>query len=369
MREKSAILVQCGAGSAAGTGGNFMRYNFMNDYNELGHERILDAIARANREQDNAYGLDAHCERAKELIRARLNGAQSDVHFLVGGTQTNLTIIAASIKPYQGVICAESGHINTHETGAIEATGHKVLALPTADGKITAQQVESCAAAHYADVNAEHIVQPGMVYLSQPTEVGTIYAKSELEAIRRVCVRYGMPLYIDGARLGNSFAAVGADLFLPELAQLTSAFSIGGTKMGALFGEALVISDPALKKDFRYHIKQRGGMLAKGRLLGIQFETLFTDGLYDEIGRHAVTQALRIAEGVRARGYALFADSPTNQVFPILPKTLLATLSQEFGYAFWQEFDLENDVVRFCTSWATPPEMVDALLQSIPAKQ
>ena len=346
-----------------------MRYNFMNDYNELAHERILDAIANANREQDNSYGLDARCERARELIRARLGDTPSDVHFLVGGTQTNLTIIAASIKPYQGVICAESGHINTHETGAIEATGHKVLALPTNDGKMTAGQVEACAAAHYADGNAEHIVQPGMVYLSQPTEVGTVYHKSELEAIRRVCDRYGMPLYIDGARLGNSFAAAGADVFLPELARLSSAFSIGGTKMGALFGEALVINDPALKKDFRYHIKQRGGMLAKGRLLGIQFETLFEDGLYDEIGRHAVTQAQRIAAGVMERGYTLFADSPTNQVFPILPKALLKTLSQEFGYAFWQEYDRENDVVRFCTSWATPQKMVDDLLERIPKKR
>jgi threonine aldolase len=208
-----------------------------------------------------------------------------------------------------------------------------------------------------------------MVYLSQPTEVGTVYQKSELEAIRRVCDRYGMPLYIDGARLGNSFAAAGADLFLPELARLSSAFSIGGTKMGALFGEALVINDPALKKDFRYHIKQRGGMLAKGRLLGIQFGTLFEDGLYDEIGRHAVTQAQRIASGVRSRGYALFTDSPTNQVFPILPKALLKSLSREFGYAFWQEYDRENDVVRFCTSWATPPEMVDDLLERIPKKR
>jgi threonine aldolase len=177
-----------------------------------------------------------------------------------------------------------------------------------------------------------------------------------------------MPLYVDGARLGNSFAAAGADVFLPELAKYTSAFSIGGTKMGALFGEALVINDPALKKDFRYHIKQRGGMLAKGRLLGIQFETLFADGLYDEIGRHAVTQAQRIAAGVQAKGYALFVDSPSNQVFPILPRELLKTLSNDFGYAFWQVFDAENDVVRFCTSWATPPEIVDALLESIPAK-
>jgi threonine aldolase len=346
-----------------------MRYNFMNDYNECAHERILDAIARANRDQDNSYGLDSRCDHARALIRTRLGGAACDVHFLVGGTQANLTIIAASIKPYQGVICAESGHINTHETGAVEATGHKALALPSGDGKITAEQIERYTAAHYADDNAEHIVQPGMVYISQPTEVGTVYCRSELEAISRVCAKYGMPLYIDGARLGNSFAARGADVFLPELARLASAFTIGGTKMGALFGEALVMSDPAMKKDFRYHMKQRGGMLAKGRLLGIQFETLFSDGLYDEIGRHAVEQAQRIADGVKARGYAMFTDSPTNQVFPILPKTLLQTLSRDFGYAFWQEFDAKNDVVRFCTSWATPPEMVDALLESIPQKR
>jgi threonine aldolase len=286
-----------------------MRYNFMNDYNECAHERILEAIAHANREQDDSYGLDTRCEHARELIKAKLGGAQSDVHFLVGGTQTNLTMIAASIKPYQGVVCANSGHINVHETGAIEATGHKVLPLPTDNGKITAEQIAHHVAAHYADATAEHMVQPGMVYLSQPTEVGTVYSKDELRAISRVCLLYGMPLYVDGARLGNAFAAEGADVFLPELAKYTSAFSIGGTKMGALFGEALVINDPALKKDFRYHIKQRGGMLAKGRLLGIQFETLFTDGLYDEIGRHAVKEAQRIATGMQTKGYKLLVDS------------------------------------------------------------
>lgn len=346
-----------------------MHYNFMNDYNECAHERILEAIALANRAQDDSYGLDSRCERARALIQTRLGGAESDVHFLVGGTQVNLTIIAASLKPYQGVISAESGHINVHESGAIEVTGHKVLPLPTANGKITAEQIASHVAAHYADATAEHMVQPGMVYLSQPTEVGTIYTKRELEAIWRVCLLYGMPLYVDGARLGNAFAAEGADVFLPELAKYTSAFSIGGTKMGALFGEALVINEPLLKKDFRYHIKQRGGMLAKGRLLGIQFETLFTDGLYGEIGRHAVAQAQRIAAGVQSKGYALFVDSPTNQVFPILPRELLKTLSTEFGYAFWQTFDAENDVVRFCTSWATPLDAVDALLKSIPTKK
>jgi threonine aldolase len=346
-----------------------LHYNFMNDYNECAHERILDEIARANREQDDSYGLDNRCANACALIRKQLGGADSDVHFLVGGTQVNLTIIAASIKPYQGVVCAESGHINVHETGAIEATGHKVLSLPTSNGKISAGQIEQYIAAHYADATAEHMVQPGMVYLSQSTEVGTVYTKSELEAIFSVCRQYGMPLYVDGARLGDALAAKNADVFLQELAQYTSAFSIGGTKMGALFGEALVINDTSMKKDFRYHMKQRGGMLAKGRLLGIQFETLFADGLYEEIGRHAVSQAQRIATGVLAKGYSLFADSPTNQVFPILPRELLKTLASEFGYAFWQTFDEHNDVVRFCTSWATPPEMVDALLESIPPKE
>lgn len=345
-----------------------MLYNFMNDYNECAHERILEAIAQANRDQDDSYGLDRRCANARMLIQARL-GAKSDVHFLVGGTQANLTIIAASIQPYQGVVCAECGHINVHETGAIEATGHKVLPLPTEHGKISAAQIAQYVAAHYADATAEHMVQPGMVYLSQPTEVGTVYRKRELEAISSVCKQYDMPLYIDGARLGNSFAVEGADVFLPELAQFASAFSIGGTKMGALFGEALVINDPAIKKDFRYHMKQRGGMLAKGRLLGIQFETLFKDGLYDEIGRHAVSQAQRIAAGVQAKGYALFVASPSNQVFPILPRGLLQTLAMEFGYAFWQTYDEQNDVVRFCTSWATPPQMVDALLQRIPNKK
>jgi len=346
-----------------------MQYNFMNDYNECAHESILEAIARANREQDLAYGMDAACERARSRILAELGGAEeSGVHFLVGGTQTNLTIVAASIKPYQGAIAPVTGHINVHESGAIEATGHKVLSIPSSDGKLSAAAVKRYVDAHYADETAEHMVQPGMVYISQPTEVGTIYSRDELVALRGVCKAYGMPLYVDGARLGCALAAEGNDVTLPDLARYTSAFSIGGTKMGALFGEALVVNDPALNKDFRYLIKQRGGMLAKGRLLGIQFETLFTDGLYYKIGRHAVHEAQRLADGILARGYELFADSPTNQIFPILPKALLKTISQSFGYAFWQDYDADNDVVRFCTSWATPPEQVDALLGMIPKK-
>lgn len=346
-----------------------MLYNFMNDYNECAHERILDAICKANREQDDSYGLDTRSEHARRLISAELGGAESDIHFFVGGTQTNLTIIAACLKPYQGAIAAVSGHINVHESGAIEATGHKVLALPSSNGKLTAEQIDRAVRAHYEDATAEHMVQPGMVYLSQPTEVGTVYSKSELTAIWSVCGKYGMPLYLDGARLGTALVCEGADLTLGDLVTLSSAFSIGGTKMGALFGEALVINDPALKKDFRYLMKQRGGMLAKGRLLGIQFETLFSNGLYYDIARHEVEQARRLVSGLRERGYEMLVDSPTNQVFPILPKALLAKLEQSFGYSFWQAFDAENDVVRFCTSWATPPEMVDVLLEQIPYKR
>lgn len=346
-----------------------MLYNFMNDYNECAHERILEAISEANREQDNSYGLDTRCERARNLIQKAIGNPESDVQFLVGGTQTNTTVIAASLKPYQGVIAAVSGHINVHETGAIEATGHKVLVLPTPDGKITAEQIEQSVRAHYEDSTAEHMVQPGMVYLSHPTEVGTIYQKNELIAIWNVCQKYDMRLYIDGARLGTALVARGADITLNDLSKYTSAFSIGGTKLGALFGEAVVLNDSSLKKDFRYHIKQRGGMFAKGRLLGIQFETFFTDGLYFEIARHSVLQAERISEGLRKRGYRLFVDSPTNQVFAILPKSIIEQISESFGYSFWQAFDEENDVVRFCTSWATPPQMVDALLDCIPLKK
>lgn len=346
-----------------------MQYNFMNDYNECAHEKILEAIAKANREQDGSYGLDSRCEKARALILKELGGADVSVHFLVGGTQTNTTLIAAAIRPYQGVVAPNTGHINVHESGAIESTGHKVLSIPAKNGKITAGQIETLAAAHYADETAEHMVQPGMVYLSNPTELGTLYNKAELTAISEVCKRYKMPLYVDGARLGCALVAEGNDLTLPDYARLASAFSIGGTKLGALFGEALVIGDPAINKDFRYLIKQRGGMLAKGRLLGIQFETLFTGGLYCEIARHEVSLAQKLANGFRARGYELYVNSPTNQVFPVLDKPLQKTLAGRFGYAYWQAYDEGSDVVRFCTSWATPPEQVDALLAAVPQKQ
>ena len=261
------------------------------DYTEGAHPRILEALIRTNMEQTKGYSEDEHCENARKLIREKCGSADADVHFLVGGTQTNMTVIAAALRPHQGVICAQSGHINVHETGAVEATGHKVLALPSEDGKITADQIKTVCDEHDHD---EHMVQPGMVYISNPTENGTLYNKKELQAISEVCKEYGLPLFLDGARLGYGLAAQGNDITLPDLAQYCDVFYIGGTKVGALFGEAVVITREALKKDFRYFIKQKGGMLAKGRLLGIQFEELFRDDLYMEVSAHADRLAMKI---------------------------------------------------------------------------
>ena len=338
-------------------------YSFMNDYSEGAHERILDALAKTNREQTVGYGCDEHCGHARELIKKQLRARNCEIHFLVGGTQTNTTVIASVLRPHQGVLAAETGHINVHESGAVEATGHKVLPLPSGDGKITAAQVEAAVKAHFVDENAEHAVQPGMVYISNPTEVGTIYKKKELTALKKVCDKYKLPLFLDGARLGCALVSDENDLTLHDLARLCSVFYIGGTKMGAMFGEAVVFSDLALAKDFRYMIKQRGGMLAKGRLLGIQFETLFADDLYFELAKHADAMARKLTAGLRAQGYSFLADSPTNQVFPILSKAGIEALAKEFQFEIWKNIDAEHDAIRLCTSWATEERQVDALLE------
>ena len=287
------------------------------------------------------------------------------MHFLVGGTQTNTTVIASILRPYQGVIAPTSGHINCHETGAIESTGHKVLALPTDNGKITAQQIEEYYLWHHTSPDFEHIVMPGMVYISYPTEGGTIYSKAELTAIYETCQRCGLPLYIDGARMGYGLMSDECDLTLPELARLCDVFYIGGTKVGALFGEAVVVMNPALKKDFRFFMKQRGGMLAKGRLLGIQFDTLFTDDLYLKISRHAIDMAHQIREIFVSAGYPLLFDSPTNQQYPIMPDSELAEIGKNFGYEYWERVDETHSGVRFCASWATTQENVDALREAV----
>ena len=338
---------------------------FDSDYLEGCLPEILERLNATNLEQTVGYGEDAHCAAAREKIRAAVGRPDAEIHFLVGGTQTNTTVISSLLKPYQGVVCAESGHINVHETGAIEHGGHKVLALPATAGKITAAQVEETFAAHRDDANHEHMVQPGMVYISYSTELGTLYTKAELSAISEVCRRWGRPLFIDGARLGYGLASPVSDLSLQELAALADVFYIGGTKQGALFGEAVVFCNPALANEFRYHIKQNGGMLAKGRLLGIQFETLFTDNLYLRAARHAIDQAFRLRDGLRAKGYRFLCDSPTNQQFPILEDSQIEALRTDFGFEFWQRIDASHSAVRFCTSWATTDEAVNALLAAL----
>ena len=343
-----------------------MRHDFSNDYSEGAHEAILSALERTNREQGGTYGLDRYSEEARERIRSLLERPESAVHFLTGGTQVNATLLTAALRPHQGVLCARTGHINVHEAGAVEAGGHKVLPLPHTEGKVDAATVERAFIAHYTDATAEHMVQPGALYISHPTELGAVYSKGELRALRQVCGQYNAKLYLDGARLGCALTAEGCDVTLRDLAELTHAFTIGGTKMGALFGEALVINDPALDQDFRYILKQRGALLAKGRLLGLQFLTLFTDGLYFDLARHANAQAARIREGLKEKGAPLLSQAPTNQVFAILERDSLKSLEGEFGFAFWQKMDDRRDAVRFCTSWATPPAAVDALLDAIP---
>ncbi len=338
---------------------------FNSDYLEGAHPAIMQALERTNLCQSVGYSEDEYCAAAREKIKAACQAPDADVHFLVGGTQTNTTVIASILRPYQGVLTAVSGHINCHETGAIESTGHKVLALPTNNGKITAKQVDDYFVWHRDNPDYEHMVMPGMVYISFPTEGGTIYSKQELTDIYAVCQKHGMPLYIDGARLGYGLMADACDLTLPELAHLCDIFYIGGTKVGALFGEAVVVMNPALKKHFRFFMKQRGGMLAKGRLLGIQFDTLFTDDLYFKIARHAMEMAYQIRDIFVSNGYSLYFDSPTNQQYPIVTDEELAIISKEFGSEYWDRIEPNLNAVRFCASWATTQENVDALREFI----
>ena len=340
---------------------------FNSDYLEGAHPSIMVKMAETNMVQTVGYGEDEYCEAAREKIKVACQAPEADVHFLVGGTQTNTTVIAAILRPWQGVISAVSGHINCHETGAIESTGHKVITLPTDDGKITAQQVADYVEWHKNDESTEHIVQPGMVYISHPTEAGTLYSKAELTELYDTCRRYGLPLYIDGARLGYGLAAEESDMTLPEFARLCDVFYIGGTKVGALFGEAVVIMNESLKKDFRFIMKQRGGRLAKGRLLGIQFDALFTDDLYFKISRHAIEMAHQIRDIFVSAGYPLLFDSPTNQQYPIMPDAELAEIGKSFGYEYWERVDETHSGVRFCASWATTQENVDALREAVNA--
>ena len=338
---------------------------FQCDYNEGAHPKVLERLVQTNMEQTPGYSEDKYCEEAREKIRKACGDDSLAVHFLVGGTQTNVTVINAALRKHQGVLCAVTGHINVHETGAVEACGHKVLGLESPDGKITAAQVAEAYEAHIHNDSFEHMVQPKMVYISNPTEVGTIYSKAELTALSETCHKYGLYLFLDGARLGYGLAAPDNDLTLPEIAALCDVFYIGGTKVGALFGEAVVIKNPELAQDFRYLIKQNGGMLAKGRLLGLQFDALFTDGLYQEISAHAIAMAEKLREAFTAKGYNYLAPYRTNQIFVIVPDAHLAKISEQFEYSYDQRIDATHSCVRFCTGWATKEENVDALIRCV----
>ena len=336
--------------------------SFNSDYTEGTHPRILEALQRTNFEQTAGYGEDDYCKQAAEYIRQLCKKEAVKVHFLVGGTQANLTVISATLRTHQGVLSADIGHINVHETGAIEACGHRILALPSKEGKISADQIREQHKLHYEDEAREHVVQPKMVYISHPTELGTLYTKQELLDIRQACDTCGFWLFLDGARLGYGLEADGTDVNLPLLADVCDVFYIGGTKVGALFGEAVVITNEALQQDFRYVIKQKGGMLAKGRLLGIQFLELFKDDLYFEISRHGIRMAMKLKNGLKEKGYDFFIDSPTNQQFIIVTDEKLEEIRKKYNVTYMQRYDSTQSVIRLCTSWATTEENVDQLL-------
>lgn len=340
---------------------------FNSDYTEGAHPNIMEAMLHTNFEQTPGYGEDYHCENARQMIKDICGRQDVGVHFLVGGTQTNLTFLAAVLKPYQGVISAQTGHINVHETGAIEATGHKVIAVHSDDGLLTGEMVKKVCVEHFEDETHEHMVMPGAVYISNSTEVGTIYDAATLKGLREVCDEYGLLLYMDGARLGYAMAAPGNDVTFEYLAQVCDAFYIGGTKQGALFGEALVIVNKEANRNFRYMIKQKGGMLAKGRLLGIQFEELMKDGLYMKLSHHAVSLVMKIREAALAKGWRLSAESPTNQQFFVVPNEQLKKLNEKYAFSPMGVPGETESEIRICTSWATKEENVEALIADIKA--
>ena len=335
------------------------------DFSEGAHPSIMERLLQTNMLQTAGYGEDDYCEEARKLIRSKFGAEEADVHFLVGGTQANLTVIAAALRPHQGVMASSVAHIHVHETGSIEACGHKIIAFPSIDGKITAKQVFDCVQAHKIDESHEHMVQPKMVYISNPTELGAIYSKEELEKLSSVCRENHLYLYMDGARLGYGLAAEDNTLSMQDIARLCDVFYIGVTKVGTLFGEAVVITNPELKPDFRYLIKQKGGMLAKGRLLGIQFQVLFENDLYMEISSYAVSLADRLREAFEKAGYPFLVENKTNQIFPILPDIRLEELKKQYSFSYQQRIDKEHSAVRFCTSWATKEEDVDSLIKEI----
>lgn len=343
--------------------------SFSCDYLEGAHEKILMRLMETNYEKQPGYGGDRYCESAKEKIKKACECPDAEIYFLTGGTQTNAIIIDSMLQKYEGVVAAETGHVNVHEAGAIESTGHKVMTLSSHCGKLQADELAAYLDGFWKDPSHEHMVFPGMVYISYPTEFGTLYSKKELEEMRHVCHEYKIPLFIDGARLGYGLMSKECDLTLPELAGLCDVFYIGGTKVGALCGEATVFTKKNMPKHFATMVKQKGAMLAKGRLLGIQFDTLFTDNLYFEIAEHAINMAEKLKEGFKERGYSFYLDSPTNQQFIILSNEEIERLKHKVSFEYWGPVDERHQIVRFATSWATREEDIDALLMILDEKR
>ena len=335
--------------------------SFENDYSEGAHEEILRRLAEVNKEGITGYGNDSYCESAKEKIRQACKCPEADIYFLVGGTQTNQTVIDSVLQSYEGVIAAETGHVASHEAGAIEASGHKVLTLPQQEGKIQPKDVADCLNQFYSDGNHEHMVFPGMVYISHPTEYGTLYTRGELAELSDICQQYHIPLYLDGARLGYGLAVEDTDVTMEDIAEYCDIFYIGGTKVGAFCGEAVVFTKENAPRHFVTLIKQHGAMLAKGWFLGVQFDTLFTDDLYMKISKNAITTAARLKEILKEKGYDFYIDSPTNQIFVEMEDEKLKELEENIRVSFWEKTDEKDTVVRFATSWATDMEKVEKL--------
>jgi threonine aldolase len=336
--------------------------HFESDYMEGAHPRILERLFETNFEKTSGYGTDEYCDAARNKICAACNCPDAAVFFLSGGTQTNATVIAGILRSWQGAIAADTGHISIHEAGAIEATGHKVIALPHNNGKLVADDVARYMEVFAADTNNAHMVEPGLVYISHPSEYGTLYTKSELEDLHSVCHKYHLPLFLDGARLGYGLAAENTDVSLETIASLCDVFYIGGTKVGALFGEAVVLPDPEIAPHFFTVIKQHGALLAKGRILGIQFDTLFTDSLYYKIAENAIERAMQLKHGLKEKNIQFYIDSPTNQQFVILENRRLEELSKHIGFGYWEKYDNTHTVMRLATSWATKKESIDQIL-------
>ena len=339
-------------------------YRFNSDYLEGAHPNIIKRLTETNLIQTPGYGLDPICDSAKAKIRTACNAPDAKVYFMVGGTQTNYTVLDSILKRYEGVLSADTGHVAVHEAGAIEYSGHKVITVPECDGKVDYKRAKEYLESFYADGSWQHMVRPGAIYVSHPTEYGTLYSKAELVALRALCDKYGMRLFLDGARLGYGLASDGSDLTLEDIAELCDVFYIGGTKVGALFGEAVVFTNTDLGEAFFTEIKQHGALLAKGRMLGIQFDELFEDNLYERIARHAVDLAMRIKNELKAKGYKFYNDSYTNQQFPIISKTKLDSIKDKVVLDDWRPYGNEGEMrlVRITTSWATTNEAVDTLL-------